>query len=94
MPQDYGAAQPIYDVVKKVYNKASDLLGDPTKSATPKKVDDEWHKQMVEKANESFRKGADTGTAKRVSPPSAKAPSKSPSQKRVTGARKTIPTKR
>jgi hypothetical protein len=53
MAQDYGPAQPIFDVLKSGYEKLEKLTGDP--GATNKKVDPTWHNDMVNKANESFK---------------------------------------
>ena len=84
MAQEYGPAQPIYDAAKSVYKKVSGLVGGKADAPVTKVVDDNYHKEMVEKANESFRK---------VSAPSNPTPAKSPARK-VSTSRKYINTKR
>lgn len=91
MAQDYGAAQPIYDVAKNVYNKVSGALGDPSKSASKKPSG----MDIVSKDNANRKSWEDatkfTGPAKQVStqkPTSSKqAPAKSTVRKKLTSKR-------
>ena len=64
MAQEYGAAQPIFDAVKKIKNKASDLInGGPVKRALPaKKQDTSWHDEQVKEATASFGKNTNGKT--------------------------------
>ncbi len=87
MAQEYGAAQPIFDVANKAYDA---LDWADKKTSPPKKVDTSWHDKMVSEANESFRKAADkergttlksSGTAT-GSKPKAKTPRKPSGRKR------------
>jgi hypothetical protein len=49
MAQEYGGAQPIIDVAKKA-------MGWTQTKPKPSKPDPSYHAEMLEKANESFRK--------------------------------------
>ena len=53
MAQSNGAAQPLMDYARGVYNKVENFIGDPSKPAG-KKVDPSWHDDMVSKATASF----------------------------------------
>ena len=48
MAQDYGAAQPIYDVAKGMYDKAEKYLGDPSAPAGKKAQAMNWKPEANE----------------------------------------------
>jgi len=66
MAQDYGAAQPIADVVKSGVQKVEHLFGYGSKPAPAEShPDTNWHSNMVNAATESFRnESAGAGMAK------------------------------
>lgn len=76
MTQDYGAAQPIADWVDShVYRPVRTVLGTINKVVPDKlvpsktsKEDTSWHDDMVRKANDSFRKAAETKSAPKTPP--------------------------
>ena len=81
MAQDYGAAQPIADVFKKVYRAVS---GTADAVPTPeKKVDTSWHDDEVKKANESFKAAAEKRKV-------GGAEGKTGTTQKKTGAKKTL----
>lgn len=97
MGQEYGAAQSIFDVAKNAYDKVTSVLGDSTKkNEATKVVDDSYQKEMLKRANDSFRKGAEAETAKsnvrKVTPGTKAAAPKANAQKKAP--RKYISTKR
>ncbi len=93
MAQEYGPAQPIYDAAKGIYKKVSGLIGDTSKPAATKVIDENYRKDMVEKANESFRKDAEASSVRKVSTSSKTPPAKSQARQ-VSTSRKYINTKR
>ncbi len=90
MAQEFGAAQPIVDTVKRLRDKAADYItGGPVKRALPKnktKQDTSWHDKQVSDANESFRKNAVAKTGETAKTPQRKTTRKAP-PKRVASKR-------
>ena len=91
MAQEFGAAQPIIDVVKKMKDKAADYItGGPVKRALPKnktKQDTSWHDKQVSEANESFRKNAVAKTGETAKTPVQRKTTKKAPPKRVASKR-------
>lgn len=100
MPQDFGPAQPIANVFQKGYDFVEKYLGDPSKPASGSsaaiKPDSSYQREMLKRANESFRKAADEDNARKASASSSKtgASRTAPARKSLSGARKVISTKR
>ena len=72
MPQEYGAAEPIIDLARKFYNGTNKILSYVPPYEKNTKKNDSYIKDMVQKANDSFRKKAEDdkkkvgGTAKKM----------------------------
>ncbi len=84
MGQEYGAAQPLVDTLKKLEKKYNPA--EWVKSA-PQKQDTSWHDEMVRKATESFTKPSQVkaSTSQKTVVKKKKAPTKKPATKRVAG---------
>jgi len=63
MPQDWGAAEPLVGITRKIGN-FYDRLSQPSSS---KRQDTSWHDDMVRKANDSFRQQAEKDAAAKAS---------------------------
>lgn len=91
--QNYGAAQPIYDVGKNIYDKVTSFIK-PAPAPAPavsNTYNDDYQKAMLKRAQDSFK----PETVRKVAPQTTVAPINSKSTVRTKmNTRKVINTKR
>ncbi len=56
MGQEYGPAQPLYDVARKAYDKVSGFLGDPTKRVAQKAQTMNWKPEPNDEQKEQIKR--------------------------------------
>ena len=78
---------PLIEGVKRLESKIENVLGDPQKRSG-KKIDQNWHAEKVNEANESFKKTPVAKTGESVTPKvSERKGTKKTYHKRVAGKR-------